>query len=182
MAEAPAAPAPKKPSRFFGRLKLFLGLTTFLALVAGGYLVGAHVSGGAWYTFGLPIGGDQGWLRRTVRDFWEDIQFKDFHSAAQYHSPDTQATVDIPYLLERLFAVKPEALDIMDFDVVMVDLDSTGLRARVKSRVKVKSLLDSQTTEKEIMLFFKRESVGAPWYMELETSLRGAEADDAKKH
>ena len=73
-------------------------------------------------------------------DFLEDIQFKDFASAAGYHAPDLIESVDIPFLLQRLFAVKPEALDIMDYEIVFAEIDSSELRARVKSRVKVKLL------------------------------------------
>lgn len=163
-------------------MKKWLYLVGFLLVSGGGYLAVAHFSGGAFPTFGLPLGGDAGWLRRTSLSFWEDIQFKDFARAATYHSPDKQAGIDIPYLLERLFGVKPEFLDIMETEIVLADIDSTGLRARVKTRLKIKFLFTGDIKDREIMLYFHRATVGSPWFMELETSLRSLDIEEDKKH
>jgi len=119
-------------------------------------------------------------LRRIALSFLEDVQFKDFVSAAAYHAPDLIEGVDIPFLLQRLFAVKPEALDIMDYDIVFAELDSSNLRGRVKARVKVKLLLDESIREKEFILYFDRDSVDDPWYMKLEDSLRELSPDSTK--
>ena len=163
-------------------MKKWLFGLAFLAVLAGGYAAAAHFSGGAFPTLGLPLGGDRGWLRGHTLSFWEDIQFKDFTSAATYHDPAEQNAVDIPYLLERLFMVKPEALDIMQYEIVLADIDSTGLRARVKTRVKVKNLLDESIREKEVMLYWQRTTPADPWYMHLESSLHELDPDKDKKH
>lgn len=162
--------------------KLWTVLAVLGAVGAGGYLAAAHLSGGAFPTPGLQVGGDRGALRRTALSFWEDIQFKDFSAAAAYHAPDVRESVDIPYLIQRIFLQKPELLDIMEVEVVLVDLDSTGRRARVKTRLKVKDLALERVMEREILLYFSREDAAAPWYMKLEDSLRAAEADQDKKH
>lgn len=161
--------------------KLFVVLGTVVVLL-GGYLGVAHLSGGIFPTFGLPIGGPRGELRRIAMSFLEDLQFKDFDAAALYHAPGVRDSVDIPFLLQRLFQVKPELLDLMDYEVVKTDLDSSGKRARVKTRLKVKFLGDGRVDEKELMLYFDRDSLGAPWYMKLEDSLRELKADTAKIH
>jgi hypothetical protein len=153
-----------------------------LGLLTGGYLGVAHVSGGVFWTMGLALGGDRGALRRLALSFLEDIQFKDFVSAAGYHAPDIRDGVDIPFLIQRLFTVRPEALDIMDYEVVFADIDSGGLRARVKLRVKVKLLMRELIEEQEVMLYFERESVDDPWYMKLEDSLRQLSPDSTKQH
>lgn len=158
-------------------------LLVFLLLaLAGGYLGAAHLSGGAFPTPGLELGGDRAALRRLAQSFWEDIQFKDFRSAARYHSEESQSTVDIPYLIERIFMLKPELLDVMEIEVVFVDLDSSGDRGRVRTRLKCKNLAANHIFEKELMLYFRREGPAAPWTMELESSLRQIEADAAKAH
>jgi hypothetical protein len=153
-----------------------------LSLVAGGYLAVAHFSGGAFSTLGLALGGDRGALRRIAMDFMEDIQFKDFVSAASYHAPDLVETVDIPFLIQRLFAVKPEALDFMDYEVVFAEIDSSGLRARVKLRVKAKLLVDERVAERELILYFHRDTPADPWYMKLEDSLRQLSPDSTRAH
>jgi len=130
----------------------------------------------------LGVMGEIGWLRSTTRAFLEDIQFKDFEKAASYHSPEEQETVDIPFLIERLFGVKPEQLDIMEYEILFSKIDSTGLRARVKSRVKVKHLLQDEIHDRELMLYFHRSSADAPWYMKLESSLRMLSGEEGKKH
>ncbi len=153
-----------------------------IALLLGGYLGVAHVSGGAFSTLGLALGGSRGELRRVALSFLEDIQFKDFESAASYHAPDIRDGIDIPFIIQRLFTVKPEALDIMDYEVVFAEVDSDGLRARVKLRVKVKLLLNARIDEREVMLYFERDSVDDPWYMALEDSLRQLSPDSAKQN
>ena len=153
-----------------------------LSLLGGGYLTVAHFSGGAFATLGLALGGDRGALRRLSLSFLEDIQFKDFVSAASYHAPDIRDSVDIPFIIQRLFTVRPEALDIMDYDVVFAEVDSGGLRARVKLRVKVKLLLNEQINEREVLLYFERDSVDDPWYMKLEDSLRQLTPDSTKQN
>lgn len=152
-----------------------------LALV-GGYFGAAHLSGGAYPTPGLEVGGDRGELRRLALSFWEDIQFKDFRAAARYHSDETQGSVDIPYLIERIFLLKPELLDVMEVEVVLVDLDSTGDRGRVRTRLKCKNLAANAIFEKEIMLYFRRADPRSRWTMELESSLRQIEAEAGKAH
>ncbi len=153
-----------------------------LTLLGGGYLGVAHVSGGAFWTLGLALGGDRGALRRLALSFLEDIQFKDFVSAASYHAPDIRDSVDIPFLIQRLFTVRPEALDIMDYDVAFAEIDSGGLRARVKLRVKVNLLMNARIQEQEVILYFERDSVDDPWYMKLEDSLRQLSPDSTKRN
>ena len=161
--------------------KIAAGLLVF-ALLLGSYLTVAHVSGGAFSTLGLVLGGDRGDLRRMALSFLEDIQFKDFESAASYHAPELLESVDIPYLIQRLFEVRPEALDIMDFDIVFADIDNSGLRARVKTRIKAKLLINEIVDDRELILYFYRDSVDDPWYMKLEDSLRALSPDSTRTH
>jgi hypothetical protein len=160
--------------------KLVVGLVTLLVL-AGGWLAAAHLSGGAFYSFGVPVGGDRGELRRLSRSFLEDVQFKDFKRAASYHAPEKRDTVDIPFLIQRLFQLKPEVLDIQGYQIVFSEIDSTDNRGRVKSRVKYKELVRGQLKEQELILYWERAGRGAPWYMKLEDSLRNLEAEKGKK-
>src|SRR5262245_28951230 len=115
-------------------MKKYLILAGILILLSGGYLAAVELSGGAFYAFGLALGGDRGVVRRMALKFLEDLQFKDFKAAAEFHAPDIQSLVDIPFLIQRLFQIKPEALDIMETEVVFAEIDSTGNRARVKVR------------------------------------------------
>jgi hypothetical protein len=160
--------------------KPLIGLVTLLVL-GGGYLSAAHLSGGAFYAFGLPVGGARGELRRLSRSFLEDLQFKDFKRAASYHAPEKRAAVDIPHIIQRLFVLKPEALDIMSYKIVFSEVDSTDNRGRVKTRVKFKDLVRGDLRQQEIILYYERAGLGAPWYMKLEDSLRQLEADKGKK-
>lgn len=168
--------------RSFSKVKFWLIACSVIALLGGGYLCTAHLSGGALFTFGLPLGGDEGQLRRITMRFLEDLQFKDYAKAATYHAPDLQKTVDIPYLLHRLFRSPPELLDIMEYEVLWVDLDSSGERARVRTRVKAKHLPTDNIQEANIMLYFNRDTAYDPWYMILEDSLRAPDSDPNKRH
>jgi hypothetical protein len=130
----------------------------------------------------VGLGGSHGALRRIALSFLEDIQFKDFVKAASYHAPGVRDKVDIPYLIERLFAIKPELLDIMSYEVVFAKIDSSGLRARVKTLIKIKNLADASISERELMLYFERDTPADPWHMKLESSLRGLAGDPDKTH
>ena len=150
-------------------------------LLIGGYVGMAHLSGGAFSTLGLPIGGDRNHLRSLTLQFIEDIKFKDFKKAASYHAPDKQEEVDIPFFLERLFLLKPEAIDVMSYEIVFSELDSSNLRGRVKARIKCKDLVRNAINEKEIIFFYHRSTKEDPWYMVLESSLRQVKEKKKKK-
>ena len=160
--------------------KWLIGIGVVLVL-AGTYIGMAHFSGGSFPTLGLPIGGVRAELRSTTLNFIEDVKFKDFDKAATYHHPDKQDSLDIPYYIERLFLIKPEALDVMSYEIVFVEIDSSKLRGRVKARIKCKNLIRENIHEKEAMFFFHRASVNDPWYMVLESSLRKIEKKKNKK-
>lgn len=155
-----------------------IGITVVLT---GGYIGIAHFSGGSFPTLGLPIGGERALLRSMTLQFIEDVKFKDFDKAATYHHPEKQERLDIPYYLERLFLIKPEALDVMSYEIIFAELDSAQLRGRVKARIKCKNLIREDIQEKETMFFFYRESVASPWYMRLESSLHQLEKKKNKK-
>ncbi|OIP31034.1 MAG: hypothetical protein AUK47_23385 [Deltaproteobacteria bacterium CG2_30_63_29] len=159
----------------------FALILTPIGLLAA-YTLLAHLSGGALPSCGLPLGGDRGELRRTTVSFWEDVKFKDYDHAATYHAPEVRDEIDIPYLLKRLLAERPEMVEIQDYEVLQVDIDSTDLRARVKSRVRMKHLGTGKASDREVLLFYKRADQTAPWYMELEDSLRAPDSDPNKRH
>ncbi|MBI3926191.1 MAG: hypothetical protein HY319_11670 [Armatimonadetes bacterium] len=103
-------------------------------------------------------------------DFLEDIQFKDFEKASSYHSAEDRKKVNIPKLIERLFAVKPEFLDIMRYELVKVDVDRSGNRARVKTHTVVKILNTGEIKEPDIIFYWYKDPAEG-WVMELESSL-----------
>lgn len=156
---------------------------TWIVLV----LVLAVAGGGLWLLrspLGVSIGGvevggaEREWLADRSVDFVEDLQFKDFKKASAYHLAETQAARDIPELIRRIFLVKHEQLDIIDYRVLDVDLDRSKRRARVRMIINYRVLGDRATRESpsaqrdvELLLYwFKQES--DTWAMELESSLR----------
>ncbi len=85
------------------------------------------------FGFGLGSllgGNDVAVLEELARHFLEDLQYKDFDKAGTYHTFLDQAKVEIPKLIERLFQVKPEVLNIRDFKITDVTIDESGQRAR----------------------------------------------------
>ncbi len=102
--------------------------------------------------------------------FMEDIKFKDFDKAASHHSPEDRKEVDIPKLIQRLFKIRPELLDLMEYSVLDSSLDSTGTRGRVKMKTKVNVLNSGKIRNPEFILYYMKQ--GDAWYMELASSLR----------
>jgi len=109
-------------------------------------------------------------VQKFALSFFEDLKFKDFDSAAKYHSLKDQKKVNIPKLIEKLFKVKPEFLDIMEYKILEISLDSSKKRARVKMKAKVNILNSGKIKNPEVILYFHKKD--EKWYMELESSLR----------
>lgn len=127
---------------------------------------------------GLSLGGavvasspDAKQIETIAKHFLEDIQFKDFDKAASYHSREDRKNLNIPQLIERMFQIKPELMDIMRYEVVKVQLDSSGKRAKVKTKTVIKLLNTKEIREPEIMLYFFKDPAEG-WIMELESSIR----------
>ena len=137
-------------------------------LALGGYFA-YDAQWGRSFFLGL-FSEDQKILRETSLSFMEDIKFKDFQKAATYHSPQDQKKVNIPKLIERMFKVKPELLDVMNYQILDTSLDSSKKRGRVKVKAKVNLLNSDKIRQPEMILYFHNKD--GRWYMELESSLK----------
>jgi hypothetical protein len=154
-------------------------IATAAAVVLGGAGLYVVSSPRGVSVLGVDVGGqERGWLSERSVDFIEDLQFKDFKRASTYHLAKTQAARNIPELIQRVFVVKHEVLDITDYKVLEVDLDRAKTRARVRMNVKYRVLGDQSFRDDpnlrrdvELMLYWFRGEDGA-WTMELESSLR----------
>ncbi|MFU8806350.1 MAG: hypothetical protein ACNA8W_21240, partial [Bradymonadaceae bacterium] len=105
--------------------------------------------------------------RRVVRElstqFLEDLQFKDFRSSSLYHHRLEQGRVDVGRSLERLFAIKPEMLDIIDYRVVKADVDSSENRARVLVNTRFRRLnMKDEPEEADVMLYWIKRHPECP--------------------
>lgn len=109
-------------------------------------------------------------LRERSKDFLEDLQYKDFDKASTYHSSDDRKKADIAKLIERLFAVKPEFLDIMRYEIKKIEIDRSGDRAKVKTETVVKLLNTKKIKKPEIILYWRKDPREG-WVMKLESSL-----------
>ena len=180
--------------RFLLVLALFCGVVVFVlsGLGPAGFDLGRIGLG----DFSLPLGGSETKLLEGLAyDFLEDLQYKDFDRAATYHTFADQGNADIPNLIERLFLMKPEQLNIRDIRIVSVDLDRGGSRARTFFKTTVEQLnstgksREETNREREVegILYWHRrpaeegyakgqapvEEIGTErWFMMLESSLR----------
>lgn len=109
--------------------KVGVALVVVLALAIA-TLLGIRSYGFKLFGISYAWNEDMAELDRLARGFLQDLQFKDFDKAGKYHTLLEQGKADIPQLIERLFQVKPEVLNIRDFEIVRVDLDEDGKRAR----------------------------------------------------
>ncbi len=150
-------------------MKKIAAVAVLLVLLAVGLLYFSASGSGP----SLPVmtSGDASFLRKRSIDFLEDLQFKDFKKAASYHSTVDRKTVDISNLIERIFQVKPEFLDIMRYEIKDIDIDRSGDRARIKTHTVVKVLNTQEIKEPEV-IFYWRKDPKEGWVMMLESSLR----------
>lgn len=150
--------------------KWILILLVILALGAGGYILAAHLSGGALPTFGLEIGGERQVVRQKTLQFWENLKFKDLKRATAMLGQEVSDPAPILQFLERTFHTEPESLDITEYSVVSAELDSTGRRVRIKASVSANQLATRKPIRVEVMHFFYQSPKG-DWWLDLSNSL-----------
>lgn len=178
--------------------KIAIALVLVLVLSVG-LLVGLTQSGVSLFGKTLFAWNDEvAELERLAKQFLTDLQYKDFDKAGMYHTFIDKGKANIPKLIERLFQVKPEVLNIRDFEIVKVDLDPDGKRARTFFRSTMEILNtakdDKPNKEREvegILYWHKRpaiegekavapgttttpptpEELAEKWFMKLESSL-----------
>lgn len=126
-------------------------------------VVVALLSAGAWLALSKPWSSDLGMVEDFSKRFMEDLKFRDFRSSSLYSHPLDQDRLDIGRALEKLFLVKPEMLDLMDYRIRRAELDSSGERASVivSSRFKVLNR-DKEPQEKELKLYWIRRHPDCP--------------------
>lgn len=123
----------------------------------------ATVGLGAWVFLANPFSADSGLVRNASLAFMEDLQFKDFRSSSLYHHELERDRVDIGRTLEKLFLVKPELLDIIDYRIAKLDIDKSGDRARVLVRSRYKRLnYDEKPQDGEILLYWIKRHPQCP--------------------
>ena len=144
--------------------KLFL-----IALLVVG-VVGFFYASSEGYLGGLSGSGDD---KREIRDktirFFECLKFKEFKEASAFHSEEDQKAADIPSMIENLFQVPPEYLDIQDIALMYVEIDSSGILAKSKTRCHAKELNTGQEKDHEVILYWKKEA--DQWFLKLRSSL-----------
>jgi len=109
-------------------------------------------------------------LKEMSMRFFECIKFKEFGEAADFHNAEDKKSADIPKMLEGLFQVPPENMDINDIYVVTTEINSSGVLAKVKLQMSVKMLNTGKQKNPEVNLFWKKEN--DKWYLKLKSSLR----------
>lgn len=152
-------------------MKKVILIFALLVGLAMGLLYMTKTSGrGIGTAFNQVASADVKHIRERSKDFLEDLQYKDFKKAGSYHSTEDRKSVDIPVLIERLFAVKPEFLDIMRYEIKKIEIDRSGDRAKVKTQTTVKLLNTNKIKKPEIILYWRKDPKEG-WVMKLESSL-----------
>lgn len=150
-------------------MRVLLIFVALLALAGGGfYFMQSSQIGQA--PLGALVSSENQALIKAGRAFMEDIRYKDFKAAAKHSLPEQQGKYDIPALIERLFQVKPEFMDIQNYEITSVDTDSSGERARVHIKSDVKLLNSDERRQPEVILYYKKQA--GSWFMDLASSLQ----------
>jgi ribosomal protein L23 len=100
---------------------LALGIALLVGLSSHGFRLGG---------VGVNWGPDEALLEQKAKGFLESIQYKRFDNAATFHAFPDQAKANIPQLIERLFAIKPEQLKMDNIKITRVTIDSNGMNGR----------------------------------------------------
>ncbi|PKL80109.1 MAG: hypothetical protein CVV27_00975 [Candidatus Melainabacteria bacterium HGW-Melainabacteria-1] len=150
-------------------MKVVLVFLLLLGLAGGGYFFIQQSQLGQ-APLGALVSSETQALIKHTRSFMEDLRYKDFKSAAKYSLPEQQGKYNIPALIERLFQIKPEFMDIQNYEVTSTDFDSSGQRARVHLKSEIKVLNTNELRKPEVILYFKKQADA--WYMDLASSIK----------
>ena len=74
-------------------------------------------------------------------------------------------------LIERLFQIKPEFLDIQKNKILSVEKDTTDKRAKVNIESEVKVLNTNELKKPNIVLYWKKMEDNK-WYLDLASSIK----------
>lgn len=111
-------------------MKKVLIASALLFMVALGLLIGLKPYG--FDLFGVAQVWDKDGMivHEKAERFLEALKYKDFDTAAAFHNWEDEQKVDIAELIEDMFKVKPEQLNIRDVKITGVDFDEGHQRAR----------------------------------------------------
>lgn len=150
-------------------MKVLLVVLSLLLLAGGGYFY-LQSSQMGQAPLGSLVSGNTQELVKASQSFMEDLKYKDFKAAGKYSLPEQQNKYDIAKLIEHLFQIKPEFLDIYNYEVLSTDYDRSGQRARVHLKTDIKVLNTKEEKSPEVILYYKKQD--GKWYMDLASSLR----------
>lgn len=143
-----------------------LALLAFIVVA----VVGFFYASSEGYVGGLSGSGeDKREIREKTIRFFECLKFKEFEEAAAFHNEEDQKDANISSMIEDLFHIPPEYLDIQDIALMYVEIDSSGILAKSKTRCHAKELNTGQEKDHEVILYWKKESDN--WYLKLRSSL-----------
>ncbi len=144
-------------------MKKKVTLILVLLLVAGGAAYAVLSGMTSVYQSDVHI------IKKKSNRFFECIKFKEFGEASKFHHPSEQKGVDIPKMIEDLFKVPPEQLDIQEVNVLFGEIDTSGVLGKVKTRCTVNVLNAKKTRNPEVMLYWKK--MEGRWYLKLRSTL-----------
>lgn len=144
-------------------MKKLVAVIVALAVVAGlAYAISQGMLPGIHHT-------DRHIIIRQTQRFFECLQFKEYEEAANFHNEEDRKLADIPKLIEQLFKIPPEQLDIQEYNLLFAEIDSSGILGRVETKCAAKVLNTEEIKRPEIILYWKKE--GDKWNLKLRSSL-----------
>lgn len=143
---------------------------------AGFWLLVAHLSGGAYPSFGIPVGGARGELRRASSSFLDDLRRRELMRDTLCRSPGDQAALGPADVVRRLLRLEPDAVRITGHKLTSAKVEPGKTRGRVEAQLKYRDLAHKHSRRQELALHFERATPDARWCLKLEESLQAIEA------
>lgn len=132
-------------------MRTFVVIFLFLLISAGVYVGYAHFSGGQVPTFGLPIGGEKAKIREAATNFFEQIKFRNYDGLERYTEEVTKD--EIASYIKELFGINKNDLDLDEFSIKNIEMDSSKLRSRVVLSFTGRDVSTQAPFERQKMVF-----------------------------
>lgn len=132
-------------------MRTFVVIFLFLLISAGVYIGYAHFSGGQVPTFGLPIGGEKAKIREAINGFFEQVKFRNYDGLGRFTEDVTKE--EIESYIKNLFGINKNDLDLDDFLINSLEMDSSKVRSRATLSFRGKDVATQAPFEREKMVF-----------------------------
>lgn len=141
-------------------------LFLILIIAALSYFAYANYSNKDLPTFGLPPIGDKGKIKALTKEFFESVKFKNYEALKHYVSKSLTQD-EIYKFLDKTFETSHSEIDLQNFQIGNVEIDSQKTRARIKVSLFGIDQKNSAPLDKNKTIYLYYDNETSQWLIDI---------------